>query len=757
VPEQGSAAAAASGVAAFALLTTAGLAGGLGVLALLRTPADPVRRLLLAPFAATLVWALTGNLLVRFGLTMAQATPLIALVSLGLAVVGIGAAARLRLPPAVVATLAAGLGLAVAVVTWPYFARGLTAHLGSPNLDTASYTSIAVALWRYGLDVSASQPPFFERLGSNVAALGPARNHSYLLLGLFSPLVEPGEPVFVRNVLVCWSILVLASSLAFYRAAWDGASEGREASSWEILFYVLATAGIGWAVVPALVGNWDNGLFVSVGPVLAGLAAEAPRCPGYSILLGATIAYAGYTYPELAPFLALFLLPLYVPALQARATGSRTLRAYAPAGLTAAILLLPGVMPLTRYFLGQVHEAGASGLRPGGSFASELVNAPLDPSAWWALGTTTPRWGWLCALALTALALAGLVSLARRRRWAEVTTIGLVGASLGYYVLADRYGYAAYKILSVSWWLVGHCLVAGCGVLVAAARAQPSSSRAGRLRHGLAVGALAAVLLTSLLFSERRRARVFFDETTFRRQPTLAALARLRAAAAGQSPMDVLVTGTSFDYSTLPWVFYALKDTPLRPYHRWNLTPPVPGGAGLAPDGPVPASLLLRSAEVPGLPARFRTPEFALVSLKGMALVEHVDSPNQLEPWGTWLGTRPITVSVLADPGSALTLTFEAAPGPSRPETPRRTLVLQAGTRPLGRFEIDGQTRIAVPFVTAGSRETLTLSTPDTPTLAMTPNGDTRPLLVSIRDLKITPRPPRPGLASERPPPADRR
>ncbi len=314
----------------------------------------------------------------------------------------------------------------------------------------------------------------------------------------------------------------------------------------------------------------------------------------------------------------------------------------------------------------------------------------------------------------------------------------------------DGYGYAAYKILSVAWWLVAGCLVEGCGALAAA-------TRAGRTRHRLVVGALATVLLTSLLVAERERAGVFFDESAFRRQPTLAALTRLRAAAVGQPSMDVLVTGPSLDYLTLPWIFYALKDTPLRPYHHWNLTPPVPGGAGLAPDGPVPASLLLRSQDVPGLPARFRTPEFALVSLKGMALVEHVDSPNQLEPWGTWLGTRPITVSVLADPGSALTLTFEAAPGPSRPETPRRTLVLQAGTRPLGRFEIDGQTRIAVPFVTAGSRETLTLSTPDLPTLAMTPNGDTRPLLVSIRDLKITPRPPRPGLASERPPPADRR
>jgi hypothetical protein len=93
-------------------------------------------------------------------------------------------------------------------------------------------------------------------------------------------------------------------------------------------------------------------------------------------------------------------------------------------------------------------------------------------------------------------------------------------------------------------------------------------------------------------------------------------------------------------------------------------------------------------------------------------------------------------------PGQAPVLSFEATPGPSRPESPRRTVVLQAGDRLLGRVEIDRPTRVAIPFVTAGSREVLTLSTPEIPTVTVMPNGDRRPLLVGIRELAVARRSP---------------
>src|SRR5262245_45396953 len=121
VPEPQTPAAVAQGVVQFALLIAIGEATGLGLLALLRLPTDPRQRLLLAPFAATMVWSLAGNLFVRFGLTMAQATPILAVASLGLGALGIGSLVRARPSLRLVGILVLGPALLVIGVMWVQF------------------------------------------------------------------------------------------------------------------------------------------------------------------------------------------------------------------------------------------------------------------------------------------------------------------------------------------------------------------------------------------------------------------------------------------------------------------------------------------------------------------------------------------------------------------------------------------------------------------------------------------------------------
>ncbi|MGH7264747.1 MAG: hypothetical protein ACREMB_07805, partial [Candidatus Rokuibacteriota bacterium] len=267
--------------------------------------------------------------------------------------------------------------------------------------------------------------------------------------------------------------------------------------------------------------------------------------------------------------------------------------------------------------------------------------------------------------------------------------------------------------------------------------AQARHARTGRGRRwaGAAAGVVAVGLVGCLVASERHRFRLFFPDVLFRQQPTTGALARLQSAAAGQPTLDLLVGLPFDDHATLPWLYYAFKDTPLRPYHAAPLR--VPGGALWASDGSFPRGVLARPGDVVRGRRLFETPEFALIELRSSALVERVETPNGLEAWGTWLGSEPITISLLAGAGVPVVVTFAAEPGPSRPESPRRRLVLRAGARELGRVEIDRPTRVVFPFVTRGGRETVALSTPDTATVPVMPNGDTRPLLVGIRDLEV--------------------
>jgi hypothetical protein len=447
-----------------------------------------------------------------------------------------------------------------------------------------------------------------------------------------------------------------------------------------------------------------------------------------------------YTFPEVAPILGLLLLPLFLPA----PAGQRRFAGLAIAVVTAVILLAPGADSLRAYMQHQVAAATPAGdaVRPGGDFAGRLATAPLDLAAWWALGTQHRRpplpevvLGGLfaCGLLLTALAVVGMARLGRQGGWRELSVLGLTGASLGYFVLVDRYGYGAYKILSVTWWLVGRCVVEGCAAAVTVVRTRAPASAAGRVARGLTVAVVGGVLLAGGLVTGAQRLFSYFRAADL--PPTLPALDRLRAAAASQPPMDVLVARALADRTTLMWILYALKDTRLRLYHESPVPAGIPGEATWSSDRPVPRAVLLRPRDVRGVTFRFETPEFALVDLESNPFVEVIDSSNEPEPWGTWLGTRPITLALLAPPGLAVTLAFEALPGPSRPDSPRRTIVLHAGAREIGRVQIDGPATVTFPFVAAGGREVLTLSTPDFPTVARLPGGDARTQLVGIRNL----------------------
>ena len=746
MPEPGSAAAVLHGVVLFLILLTAGFSVGLGLLSLLRVPADPIRRLLLGPYAATLFWALSGTLCVRLGASTRAAAPWIVGASAVLAVAGMLNfwRARRRFASAKAAGYVAALLVAFALTALPYFQRGLAAHLGSPNLDTVNYTSVSAAMWRYGLDAPPNVPQYFDRLRTSVFRLGEGRNNTFVLLGLFSMLEDPGEPLFVRNLFVCWSLLVLVFTLAYYRTTWNAPDNpGAEPITFFSLLYVVLTVGLGWATIPAFVGNWDNALLVSLGPALAGLAAEWSRQQSHApLLLGANLAFGVYTYTELAPLASLFVLPQFVRNLLPRPTRAATAIRYASAIAVALILLAPAANPLWTYFQHQrAAAAKITGVRPGGSFAGGLALRADDPSAWWALGAEhglTPgfagRWA---AIALTALTFGGLVHLVRRKRWAELVSLGLVTLSISYFIFVDAYGYAIYKILSVSWWIVGLVVTEGFAVAFFSGRRSSAAFPRAALR-GATTTALVLLILACLVLSRDNRTASYFPGWTFERQPTIAALVRLKAAASRLPPTDTLVPDVTGDGLVTPWIFYALKDSPLRLYHGPAVRTSVVAGAKWAVSDVLPATTLLSVADLDGGRLRFRTPEFALVESDSVVVIERIGSPNGHEAWGTWLGTKPITISFWAMPGREVALTFDAEAGPSLPQRTRRRLTIVTSSGQRSQLEFDRKGTIVFPFVTRGGNEALTVSTPDAPTVSVLPNGDIRPLLVGVRNLDLT-------------------
>jgi hypothetical protein len=739
-----------TGVACFALVCAVGIAVGLGILVLLRFPRDGVASLLLAPSVATMAWALAGNLLARLGLPIRHAAILIWFCSAALAVFGLwrylrapGRAASRRMRW----VLLAGLTGVVVLISWPHFTRGLTSSLGSPNLDTVYYTAAASAYWELGLDVTPQSPGFFGRFAPFFEYAGSARNHTYVLLALLSPIVQAGEPMFVRNVFVCWSLFVLASSLAFFLCGREEAAELNRVAVGRIVAYVLLTLGIGWGVIPTLVGNWDNGLLTSVGPLLAGLLVMSPPGPAFPLLLGGTGAYAVYTYPELAPVLAGIVLPFAILRLAAKdgAFSTRPLASYGVAVVLGVALLAPGLPALWRFFWAQVQlsKAGEGAIRPGGPFASGLVQG-ISPSAWWALGaehggTMPSRLDTATAVLLTALALIGAARLARTPRRGEIWALGVMLAGLGWFVLVDPYGYAAYKILSVSWWLVGICLFEGTMAALRLPRHLAQYGAPAPVIRGAVPLLVGAVLIAGLVEADRSRFRSLFPEWAFDAQPTPSGLRRLHQAALSQPATDVLITGRLVEPIMLPWILYTLRDTPLNAFHRANrdsLHAPLENPLDAARGVP---SVVLTTANAAdhGVKARFRTRDFVLLDLTSEPMVESMANPNGIEPWGTWLGTQPLVVWLVAAASMPVSLSFDAVPGPSRPDPPSRTVVLYQGDREIGRRTFDRPSQVRFDFKIEAGRTMLRVSCLEQPTIHTLPNGDIRPLLIDVRRIQI--------------------
>lgn len=743
--EVGSTAATLQGVLLFGALSAFGWLVGLGALALMGVVREPDRQAWLAPFVATVIWALTAGLLIRAGLTMAVIAPGVIVVSVLLAAMGARHAVREMRGALTTVRAVAGCWLGVLVVAWPYVRRGLAATIGSPNTDTVLYTAMAAVFWRHGTEVDeVPHTLFFERMWAYFSDLALARNHTYTLLSLFSPLVEAGEPLLVRNVFVCWALLVLACSAGFCAASWR-LDPARDARPWQAPVCAAVTLGLGWAAVPMLVGNWDNGLFVAVGPALAGLLVHAPR-PGlaYAALVGSFAAYGVYTYPELAPVLVLIMLPLVAAHLCDRGSRRAVLTSLGMAAAIATAILALGARPIVVFFLRQM--AGAAGtpgeLRPGGAFAQGLLLARWDPSAWWALGAEhSARLGLsgasIAGAGLTLIAMAGYVRLVRRHAMGEATAIIVLVVMAAYFVVVDEYGYGAYKVLSVGWWLIATCLVEG----VTGMRGWRPLVASIKRERGLAVlagGGAIALVAIAVVLSTVSRWTVYASDAIAREQPSVSSLMGLRAAAARQPWRDVLLSGSATDPSSALWLVYAVRDSPLWIFHSLEVPMP-PIGVRPWRHSDLPESSLLRVGDARGAHRFFRLPELELVESRTLVLLDRIDSPNRDEAWGTWLGTTPIAVTVRGAPGLRAMMRFEAEPGPSLPETPERTLVLKEGGVTLGARRISRPTMVAFTFVATGEEQVLELSTPDRPTVARMPNGDDRALLVSIKNLAVAP------------------
>ena len=428
-------------------------------------------------------------------------------------------------------------------------------------------------------------------------------------------------------------------------------------------------AGLGWPANIVIAGNFDQLLLLPMLPLTAALALRAGTGAniGYSsILIGMLAAAAFYAYVELA-FLGLilaisFLIP---PAAGFRLAAGRVLQVCSIAVPIFIILTWPGLSSLMAMLKTQYLMAVGT-VRPGEGFFPGLMSLRLLPDALWALGGEffdgrSIGLLWIVGAVVGAVTLLGVW--VERWRWSVVLASAIVAASFIHFAYRNHYSYGAYKIVSISFWMISFFSLAGGLWLIELAN-----------RRSLSRRYTTAVVAASLFSIGLDRTFVQADVVQFKHnafQQTAYREAMKIASIVQHAPTLLAVR----DDVANEWSVFYLSDMPLliAPYRRYmsqaHVIPHMERAKFVEPS-------MIRyivtdrndaiRAPVSGAHRIWDGQSYSLWSVDGSAwaVLADVKNPKGSEPDGIWLdGTKAELLIVTGQEGPA-TLTTHVQPGP---------------------------------------------------------------------------------------------
>jgi hypothetical protein len=448
------------GLFLYLLLCGGAVLTGLGILRVLRLECRGSVRIVLAPVAALVCWTLTLGWTCAWRIPVKYVTPWLWLASGLLALVGLCRPGLENRRNLLVLLLCLSLPL---LTMGKHFRHGLGDYQGSIIPDGWAYVASAQYLWEHPRGLTGGLPPLHQ-FGSS---LSDVRTTSFALLGFLSPLVRAGDTQAVSALYQTWALFLIACAVALFCLATNQ-------PPWRVVAVTTLATVSGWIANLIWANNLDNTVALVYMPALAALVGLLDaRLFRWWLLLGAMLAAALYTYPELAPVIVvgatLAALPRVVQAPGGRWTW---LRGGVLIVMVAVLLLLPALKTLIWFGWLQFQASQPSANRPGEGFFHGLILVHFQPAAFWGLGGEHQvathhglRKGF--AVLLSAVAVFGSVRLLHRRHYGLVlATLLLTGGTL-YLIVVKGYSYGAYKLILLNWWCLVLALVAGTEWLLA--------------------------------------------------------------------------------------------------------------------------------------------------------------------------------------------------------------------------------------------------------------------------------------------------
>ena len=501
-------------------------------------------------------------------------------------------------------------------------------------------------------------------------------------------------------------------------------------------------AGLGWPANIVFAGNFDQLLLLPLLPLVAALALRAGggiNLWGASALIGVLSAAALLAYVELA-FIGLVIAMAFAiaPGTRLRLAIGRTLLVCCIAVPVFVLLTWPGLDALMTMLKSQYSTTTAGAVRPGDGYFLGLLALGRLPDTLWALGGEYSQSRWI-ALPWILGALLGAVTLlgawVERRRWGAILALATVAAAFLHFAVREHYSYAAYKIISVNFWMISFFTVAG-GICLAE-WAKP------RLPQRVSI---AAVVTTFLLVVVAERTVVQANVIRFKHNALQQKAYREAQTISGLVQHAPTLLAVRDDLAN-EWAVFYLSDMPLliAPYRIYMAQAHViPFMERAKPVDPAAIRYIVTDrndtirAPLWGARRIWDGEAYSLWEVDDGAwtVLADVINPNGIEPGGIWLGGAKTAFLVVAGRAGPAALFANVQPGPrAAPEAQQFHVTIgnSAGARTI---EIQpGEIRIPIDLTAGKSSISITINDPvggKIPTA-----GDVRPMILRMMDYGI--------------------
>jgi hypothetical protein len=380
----------------------------------------------------------------------------------------------------------------------------------------------------------------------------------------------------------------------------------------------------------------------------------------------------------------------------------------------------------------------AGAVRPGDGYFPGLLALGRLPDTLWALGGEYGQRRWIAPPWVLGALLGGVTLLGawvERRRWGAILALATVAAAFLHFAVREHYGYGAYKIISVNFWMVSFFTVAG-GIWLTK-WAKP------RLPQRVPI---AAVLTTVLLVVVAERTVVQANLIRFKHNALQQKAYREAQTISGLVQHAPTLLAVRDDLAN-EWAVFYLSDMPLliAPYRIYMAQAHViPFMERAKPVEPAAIRYIITDrndtirAPLWGARRIWDGEAYSLWEVDDSAwtVLADVINPNGIEPGGIWLGGAKTDFLAVAGQAGPAALVANVQPGPRAAPEAQHFHVTIGNSASARAIEIQPGD-ISIPIELTAGKNSISITIDDPVSENIPTNGDVRPMILRMMDYRI--------------------